>query len=417
MNKREMLEHTAKDNQKYLVEKRFAGEKIERIIPEKLSREDAFADFAYLRYIMEEGYSGYTYYEKSLWDNAFAAIEKELNSRDEITPEEMFAVFHDHLSFICDGHLSFSVKDKFFRFFENEVAYVADMKLRKQEDGSFSCLETGERVLPCGDTITFETLPDENGPLYLLGVLSKKKIETVRALVAGEITDVPVHVIATEPRPETRGKGEPVENYYDDVAVITCKSFGGNPAVLLDHYYRAGLRCRTCKHVVLDMVNNGGGNSLFPQKFFEGLYGWSYHTSKVDVLHSSILTAKHDGTIDENVERRFVRRERPDMTRTENAFDGKLHVVINSGVASSAELAVCMSWQYPNTTYYGTCSAGIGKYGDVLTWIFPKSNASMGAPYKIFDNGINETIGYRPNIWVDSTDPIGDIKAYIERTK
>jgi len=421
MNQRDFLVHHAADPMTVLHQKMSDHEDITKPIPEKISREDALIDLACFRNIMEEGYSGYTYYEKKQFDDAFSAMEKRITSgSDEIAPLDLLNIIAEELSFISDGHLSLNAGNVKIRFFKKEMAYVSDARLR-EENGKYICTKCGKTIEFDESVTLFPTLPDENGPLYMIGVRSKEEVASIKVKADGEEIELPLHMIASEPIPEKKPTAMLIEKYYDDVAVITCTTFVGNTDKYLESFYRAGLRCRTCNHVIFNLVNNGGGNSVFPQRFFDGLYGWVGFSSKGGRIYdSSLLRAKRFGNIEEGVERTYsewhnVKNE--DEPTPENMYNGSLHVVINQKVASSAELAVCMASNVEGVKYYGCNSAGVGKYGDVLTWFLPKSCTIIRAPYKIFDNGIEETIGYTPDLWVDSTDPVGAVIEYVRGLK
>jgi len=416
MTKREFLEHTARDPMTVLIKKFMSGEALMKDMRKMMSKSEAFDDLAYFRYVMEEGYSGYTYYEKSQWDRAFAEMHEKLAAcGDEIATTDMLEIIHDALHFICDGHLSFIIGEKNFRFFKKEAVYTADIMLREYA-GGYICTDSGKKVTFDDGITLFPTLPDENGPLFLVGKRSREAVENITVKLDGEDTELPVHRIRSEPG--KRSNEQLIsERYYDDIAVISHKTCVGDPDKYLESFRRAGERCRTCNHVIFDLVNNGGGNSVFPETFFKALYGWKYDKSVVKVNRSSLITAKMKGEIEEGVPVHFEEGEKDAATEQESIFKGRLHVVINDGIASSGELAIVMASAYDNVTFYGSNSAGIGKYGDLFIYDLPRSGAILMVPHKIFDNGIEETVGYNPDIWLDTEDPVGAVLEYVKNHK
>ena len=105
MEKIDFLKHTASETIMQIVEKLYGGQSIVKDCPESISREEATEDIAYLRFVLENAYSGYTYHDKALFDGAFAALEKETALAENFTPAQLIEMICDKLGFITDGHL------------------------------------------------------------------------------------------------------------------------------------------------------------------------------------------------------------------------------------------------------------------------------------------------------------------------
>lgn len=111
MSDLEYLEYSAKEPMTLLRKKFNNGEDIYKTAPTTLTAEDASADVMYLKYVFENAYSGFSYYDKSLFDTAFASIVKSLKNFAQITPDQLIDVICSNLSFISDGHLALTTAD------------------------------------------------------------------------------------------------------------------------------------------------------------------------------------------------------------------------------------------------------------------------------------------------------------------
>ena len=66
-----------------------------------------------------------------------------------------------------------------------------------------------------------------------------------------------------------------------------------------------------------------------------------------------------------------------------------------------------------NAVFYGCNSLGIGKFGDLCIYYLPNSKITLWCPQKVFDNSIEETVGYEPDIWVDNNDVVSEVIKHI----
>lgn len=100
MSNLEYLEYSAKDQGCCSRKKFNNGEDIYKTAPTTLMAQDASADVMYLKYVFENAYSGFSYYDKSLFDTAFVSIVKSLKDSVQITPNQLIDVICSNLSFI-----------------------------------------------------------------------------------------------------------------------------------------------------------------------------------------------------------------------------------------------------------------------------------------------------------------------------
>lgn len=399
MNDNKFLIYSAKEPMKLLRKKFNQGESLYNAVPDSVSCEEALEDISYVRFVMEHAYSGYTYYERSFFDNAFVAMEQTIKRHSvPLTVNHLIDLIADHLSFLCDGHLSLTTEDYGRGFYQKLQTYVADIMLTEM-DGQYVDTVTKETVEIVDNSRLFPTISENGVQVFLVGKRSKKPVDEIELTVGGISKKLPVHKIKSkEPTAEILIS----ENYDRTIAYITCSSFVGDNEDKLNEFYEIGKKCRNYQHVVWDLSNNLGGNSDFPKQFLLGLNGGCTDTSKVFELQSTLVHAKEHGEI---TDISYCLKNIPSVGVTGTAlFNGKLHVIINDMVASSAESAIIMAASMQNVTFYGCNSLGIGRFGDLCIYYLPNSQATLWCPQKVFDNSIEETVGFEPDIWIDSSD-------------
>ena len=408
MNNHEFLIYSAKEPMKILRKKFNRGESVYKEVPNSISKSEALEDISYVRYVMEQAYSGYTSFDKLLFDEAFEAMESDVKKiTDSITANVLIDLISDHLSFICDGHLAFTTNEYGRGFYRKMQTFVADILL-VEIGGDLVDTASGKVVLLSDGIRLFPTFSSDGNPAYLVGVRSKEAVSEITIKAGTEHRVISVHKIKSE----TASEEILIQESYDgDIACITCSSFVGDAEVDLDKVYEIGKKCRKYKHVIWNLSNNLGGNSDFPKRFLEGLTGGSIDAENVYELQSALVYAKETGEIKEM--EYFLKNEQIRKITAENLFTGTLHVVINDGVASSGESAVIMAATMSNAVFYGCNSLGIGKFGDLCIYYFPNSKITLWCPQKVFDNSIEETVGYEPDIWVDSNDVISEVVKHI----
>lgn len=410
MNRHDFLIYSAKEPMKLLREKFNRGESVYKEVPDSVSGVEALEDVSYVRYVMEQAYSGYTSYDKRLFEEAFAAMERDVERcPGPLGVNALIDLIADRLSFLCDGHLAFTTKTYGRGFYRKTQTFVADLLL-VEIDGRLVDAASGEDVFLPDGVRRFPTFPSGGNPAYLVGVRRKEDIKEITLTIGTERKAVPVHAI------KSKAPAEEVliqERYAGDIALITCSSFVADATEEnLDRVYEIGRKCRTYRHVIWDLSNNLGGNSAFPKRFLDGLTGGCADVGNVYELQSALVYAKENGEVKEEIAYCLKKSEGKE-TAADNLFAGTLHVVMNDGIASSGELAVIMAAAIKNTVFYGCNSLGIGKFGDLCLYYLPHSKITLWCPQKVFDLSIEETVGYEPDVWLDSGDVVSEVVKHL----
>lgn len=196
--------------------------------------------------------------------------------------------------------------------------------------------------------------------------------------------------------------------------MIPCSGFIGDRQEDIDKFYSVGIKCGNFKHVIWDLSNNTGGNFEFPKNFLKGLYGTFADTVKIFELHSSLVGAKETGKIKE-VPYSLNRTKNTDLPVKDVLFGGRLHVILNDGVASSAELALAYAKTYPNVTFYGCNMLGIGRFGDLHIYYLPNFKIVLWCPQTVFGVHIRENVGITSDYWIGSPTPLSAVLTEIGR--
>ena len=401
------LKYSAQEPMQILRKKFNNGEQINKNIPTSVTVQAAMEDVCYVEYVIKNAYSGYSYYDEAQFERAFESLKNKVSHMTEdVKSEKLVDMFAEELSFISDGHLAFTANDYGKGFYKKLQTYVADCLLC-EENGCFFDILSGKRVLFSADIRVFPTIPKNGKKHYLLGVRSKEPVKEIQV----NIDDLPVVLPVRKIRSEGRNDAILKESYEDGIAVICCSDFVGDKEEDLKKFYEVGRKCSNYRHVIWDLSNNLGGNSEFAKSFLTGLDGGYIDTSNTLELKSSLVFAKETGkikTIPYSLEQ-FL----SDTAYEAGCFCGKLHVIINDQVASSAELAIVMARQIPTTTFYGCNSLGIGRFGDLCIYYLPNTHIVLWCPQKVFDAGIIEEVGFEPDYWIDNENPVSAVIAFI----
>lgn len=391
-----------------LLRKRFnEGESLYKTPPALLTMDEALEDVLYTQYVLENAYSGYSYYDEELFHTAFDSMQKELHSLTSISPNALMDLIAARLSFLSDGHLAFSTQEYGRGFFQKLQTYVSDL-IVTEEDGQFFTADTGKRVVLEPPLRAFPTIREDIPNARLVGLRSKKPVTEISIQMENQRETIPVHRIKSQPR----GQACLIEEcYLSDIAIITCSSFVGDSEETKNRFYEIGRKCRSYPHVIWNLSNNLGGSSELPKQFLLGLTGGFPDTLRFLALQSTLVHAKEYGQIWE-IPRHF---EPICNGQTENAglFGGRLHVIINDLVASSGEVAIAWAASLPRVSFYGCNSRGVGRFGDLCVYALPHSKITLWCPQKVFDTNIAETEGYEPNFWLDSENVVSSVHNWI----
>ena len=192
------LHYTANEPMTILRKRYHHGESLYKPTPTVIDPCEALSDIAYLRYVLENAYSGYPYHSKDKFDTAFALMEQEIReSSEKITVNRLVDLIADRLSFICDGHLSLTTETYGKGFYKKWQTYVSDLRVNRDND-RYRCAETGEAVAFGKDVSLFPTISNKDQETFLVGIRSKDPIEEITLSVDSVKKSFPVHKVASK---------------------------------------------------------------------------------------------------------------------------------------------------------------------------------------------------------------------------
>ena len=358
-----------------ILRKRFhSGECLDKPSPQSLSARDALEDVLYAQYVLENAHSGYAYHDKALFDHTFRQILASVRSVTAITPRQLIDLICGQLAFICDGHLALTTADYGKGFYQKLQTYAAQLRV-VQSGGAYYAADSGEQVCFDETARAFPTIGTETDgrDVRLLGVRSKTPVEAFPVRIGEHASLLPLHKIMGE-----KPARESLNMLYE-----TGKKVQELSARRVESFKQFGRKLRVSYALFVRPVRQ------VPR-------------SKTLALQSTLVYTKETGE-QKAVPYRFSQvPEPPAYQKKCEPFHGAPHVILNDGAASSAELAAA----YPRVTFYGCNSLGIGRFGDLCIYYLPHSQIAQWCPQKVFDAGIQETIGFEPDFWIDSGDVV-----------
>lgn len=125
------------------------------------------------------------------------------------------------------------------------------------------------------------------------------------------------------------------------------------------------------KTIIIDLRNNGGGNSGVVNAFMEYLNINSYNNYSTDVRFGNLLIKGKPNTLQNN--------------KKPKTYEGDIYVLTSSRTFSSANMFGTFLSDNKLATIVGETSGNMpSSYGDVLSFQLPNSNICLGMSYKKF---------------------------------
>lgn len=172
-------------------------------------------------------------------------------------------------------------------------------------------------------------------------------------------------------------------------------------------YTEDGVSASGKKYTILNVANNSGGSSSFPEAFYKGLNG-------IDDVGCFGAYLPFPSEIEGNTKRYQFRK--PLCYEMEKGnYQGTLFVIMNGATASSAEMAVSCSWYVPNAIWIGSATMGCGTFGNCVNFLLPNSGMHFRCGCRLFYyDGFHEGEGFMPDFWIDDMNPVAVIEEYIK---
>lgn len=383
-----------------------------------ISKEQALDDLDKLRYLMENRYCGWEYYENQglLWDDCFKQIENFIFTQNDIYISDYCRAIHQAFNVgIVDNHLSFcSPLTGRLTYSKQFTAYFSDFKVEKRGDTYYAVESTSADICD-GDIIDAgENLYLTLYNLYLVGIRSFTPRTEMTVTVNGRPISIPLHRCKAIKKTESKDVclRHAMKNGID-VLRANCCDYIGDLTEETD-LVEMGKQFKTKEVVILNYLSNEGGYNRITREFIEGLNEYS-HCQEYSIQLKSPVTEGH------NCERQWVAlSEAEPYDYSKAAFGGKLIMLVNSNTASSGESAVLYGRSCKNFILIGENTMGCNTFGNVAGYELPHSHIVCRIPNTINlcldpDDCI-EGKGFTPDYWVDSEEVETEVINWIKRT-
>ena len=384
-----------------------------------ITPKQAFDDLNVVRYLMENRYCGWEYYQNRgiIWDTCFQKIENFIISHREIYISDFCRAIHSAFDIgIVDNHLSFcSPLTGRLSFSKQFTAYFADFKVMQRGDAFYAIDSKCSQVID-GDIINapgnlYPTLYNQ----YLVGIRSFTPIKDITISVNGKSTSVPLHRCRAIKKTESSDVCLRYEckNGIDTLR-SNCCDYVGNISEKTN-FVEIGKQFKKNNVLILNYLSNDGGYNRITREFIQGLNDYSYCQEYSIRLESPVTEQK-------SCDRQWITlSEAGPYDFTKATFDGKLIMLVNSDTASSGESAVLYARSCKNLLLIGENTMGCNTFGNVASYELEHSHIICRIP-----NTINlcqdpedciEGYGFSPNYWVDSDDVEGEVIKWIKNNK
>jgi len=184
-------------------------------------------------------------------------------------------------------------------------------------------------------------------------------------------------------------------------------------------------------------MNNGGGSNLYPQKFIENLNGainWKTYwailesppileysnpskvSSQKELLPEIDYLNLNNGN-EPHVNNTTIKKWKFDSTPykgIKEGYKGNLIVLANRNVLSAGEAMVGVSESVKERILIGENTGGSVQFPSAFGYYLPNSKFIASLPrHLIIIPGINECIGYKPDYWLNTAQPLEEILSWI----
>ncbi len=413
------------------------------VVPYYITSEQLTEDIKILKYILNDGYSGKDYWSKNGVD--FELMYKNLEDlanakNNEVSVSSIESILAGSLKDIVDA--SFMIYGrKVNGFNKRKEVYFADILIEKR-DNNYFVIKSKQKDIKEGmkfddsKDLLFKTLSPKVKEHFLIGNLSYEVIKTLNIKFDNKKFNLKLHTCKVN---EAYFKDDKV--YYvdkkEDIPIIQATTFEEKYKKELIEFINYGKELKNSSYFILNLYNNSGGNSYYPMQFFknindseinnQGIYAeiispvtlqgqihrdQSYKNTSPQ--WQNMMKRVNDFMVDQKKNTRYywnIENLLNINNKTGN-YNGTAVVLINR---NSGGLAINYPRCLKNSIFIGENSASSGSFRDVCMYILPNSKIKFQLPFKLFlFKDSYEGVGYVPDYWLDSKNPINEIINWIK---
>jgi len=435
---------------------------------DEISKGDALYDWAILERILRTGYVGYDYFraQGKDWNTLFAEGRTAIAGKDEVFPTcDFMQIIQQLFNQVEDRHLWSDPRPKScpkIRPRRILHPFAADLWLRPR-DGLFvddnllpPSVARGAQLLDCSGfdfekDLHFAAIKKEGKwhfgrqIIYLSGT-SKRSISCRFERPDGSEESVRIAVNRLSSNNKTNVKSQKLFSVETgETTYLRLGSFSRNRVKKLNFLWdlpRIAPAVNPSRVIVVDLQGNGGGDSIFFNRWakslkanqFEGkilvelksettsqgeinglMEAISNPNWNWDLIYRMLYRAaynfwplaknavvQHGAPYSEFITRQYVYKG-----RAKKPFVGDMMMIVDENCGSACESAVLTGRLTFDAVVIGTNTKGAGSFSHLLFYRLPKSGSQVLIPNRrtILDGeNFREKRGYLPDVWVDLQD-------------
>jgi hypothetical protein len=448
-------EEVPKEFKKYIAQNKIPIEYKEIIIyygnqkepvPDFITKKEALEDIEIFEYLVNTSYSGLEYwsYHGADFKSYFSKLRAFVNQKDTIPIGGFEEEWVKFLDLIRDGHISLIGKKRHDAY-EHKSVYYCDIVVEETYKGKFKVIDSRFDSVRVGDLFTqkdpekylFKTLSPPGKNHYLIGTLSYNPVNPQQISFNNRIIEVPFFESRL-----TFAKFNDTAPFYierkNNIPIVRVSSFANEIYPDMKKFMESGNYLKNEKQIIVNLMNNGGGASLFPQTFMENLNGttlwesyWATLSSPSIIkyyaeydLNSPAAASPHFRNLILSSKKELLNyRNSPykiwEFSSTSNKnlpgnYNGMMIVLANRNVLSGGEAFIGASQSVENRIVVGENSGGSGMFSSACGYYLPNSKFIADLPqHFILIPGFEECIGFFPDYWLNTNEPLKEILAWV----
>jgi len=420
-------------------------------IPGLLTKKQALEDIELFEYLFKTSYSGYEYWIKLGIDfeSYFFQLRDFAEQKDTLTIAEFEREWTKILNLINDGHIGLEGKNGYGAY-KHKSVYFCDIVVAETEAGAYKVINSRFEPVKAGDLFTqdnatnflFKTLSPAGENHFLVGVFSYQPVSTQKLSFNNQSIAIDFY----ENRlgfVKNNSSGLYHIEKVNTIPVVHVSSFANEIYPVMEEFMEAGHQLKNEKYLIANVMNNGGGSSLFPQTFIGNLNGrlqwdtyWGELSSPpiIEYFAGYSLGSKAAQSpgfrkmIEKNrnlvesfkiaPKRKWVCSKNDEFAETGDEYEGTLFVLTNRNVLSAGEAFVGASACVKNRILIGENTGGSGMFSSACEYYLPNSKFIAKLPrHFILIPDFEECRGFLPDYWINTTEPLKEISAWIQNRK
>jgi hypothetical protein len=416
-------------------------------MPEILTRQQAMEDIRMFEYLWSTSYSGYEYWKfKGVnFESYFNDLRTYAGQKDSIRSIEFEQQLAGILKQIFDGHIYFTGHG-YYQAYRHKSIYFCDILVDKSTSGKYKVIASQCEQVNAGDEFTqqdaenylFKTLSPAGKQHYLVGIHSFDPISFHDLSFNGKIIRISFHGSRLK-----FARFRDPEPFYirrrNNIPVVRVTGFGDQLYPQMKQFMNSANELKNEPVIIINLFYNGGGSSVFPQGFIRNLNGvvqwetswanlyspaiteyfYKYDLSSmpdISPIYRNLIT--HHKNMYPSYKKTPAKKWEFDAThdqKTHGSYKGKLIILANRRVLSAGEGMVGVSRSVKNSIVIGENTGGSAQFSSTCGYYLPHSKFVVNLPRQfILIPGLEECIGYLPDYWLDTHEPVEEVFKWLE---